>query len=91
MKRSPSAIQGAVRIVAEFCREHPNEIAQFLDDGLEVRAAGSKGITVLCRSCGTLLVITEARRKADLADREEAARDLALVNVLRNPCCDRWR
>jgi hypothetical protein len=83
VKRSPSAVQNAARIVAEICAEHPDEIVQFLDDGLEVRPTG-KGLSVLCRSCRTLLIVTE--RKTD----EDAARNLALVNMARRPCCERW-
>ena len=80
-----------MKIIATFVANHPENIAQFLDDGLEVRGVGTKGLSVLCRPCRTLLVVTEARKRAELPERESAARDLALVNVLRNPCCDHWR
>ena len=30
MKRSPASVQGAARIVAEFCAEHPDKVAQFI-------------------------------------------------------------
>lgn len=90
MKRSPANIAGAARIIAEFVADHPERVAPFLDDGLEVQVKG-KVIAVLCATCGCRLVVTEAGKRGELFERERSARDLALHNALRSPCCDRWR
>jgi hypothetical protein len=90
MKRSPANLQGAARIVAEYVADHPERITPFLTDGLDVQTR-SKVILVSCEECKTLLVVGEAGKKAEQFERERTARDLALRNALRNPCCDRWR
>lgn len=64
----------------------PEQLPLFADDGLEVAEHG-KGkrawARISCRECKTVLVVTEGA--------VDTAKQLALTNVGRNPCCDRWR
>jgi hypothetical protein len=82
VRHSRAEVTGFARVVADVLSEHPGAVEHFMSDGLRVTGKG-RGIAILCASCGSLLVVTDAAR-------EDAGRHLALTNVAQRPCCDAW-